>query len=161
MNLPRITIGWLMFAIALPCIPFVLVQTIIDNRSLISSGILYCDLGLWPGLVAFLTASVSIASRRGKASPYFWGFAIVGWASLFAYAACSYWCPRTAEIPVMFYLTKIHYPWISSAIGSDNPAITALHLLTIGLFVSIPQLMMAIAGGLMARWIWGARWTST
>jgi hypothetical protein len=36
-----------------------------------------------------------------------------------------------------------------------------MDLLVEGLILATPELMIATLGGLMARWIWGKRWTTT
>jgi hypothetical protein len=160
MKLPRFSIAWIMFGIAMLCVIFALLKNAMAGH-LITGQISATAMGLWPGLVAFGIASFSIARNRGNRSPFLWGFAIVGWSSVLVYLAFCFWMPRVVQFPVLYYLNEIDYWWIVWLIDSERYEVYILNLLVLGLFLATPQLMMATLGGLIARGIWGTRWNTT
>jgi hypothetical protein len=160
MSIPRVTIGRLMLGIALPCIPLALVLAATRRQSLISGDEFY-DLGLWPGLAAFLAASIALAERRGVRSPFLWGFATVGWMSVLAYLACCFRMQWILDRPIVYYFNGIDFDPLTWLIDADRLELYAVNLLVLGLFLAMPQLIMATLGGLIARRIWGVRWTTT
>jgi hypothetical protein len=157
MRLPRFSIGWLMFGIAILCVPFALLQNALNRHSLTAT----LTIGLWPTLTTYGTASFVIAKHRGKRSPFLWGFAVAGWISVLVYGAGCFFFPEVLIIPVGYYL-RADYWWIVWLTDSDRYEMYLLNLLVMGLILATPQLMIAIVGGLIARDIWwGTRWNST
>jgi hypothetical protein len=155
MKLPRISIAWLMFGVAMLCVILGLLQNALNDHPILG------EIGLWPTLTAFGTSSFWIAKHRGKGSPFLWGFSIVGWASILVYLAFCYWRPWLVAMPLSYYLNEVHYWWIAWLVDSDRYELYALNLLVQGLILSVPQFMMAALGGLIARGIWWKRWNTT
>ena len=160
MRLSRISIGWLMIGIAMIGVPLALMQNFLSGRS-ITQKTPAAELGLWPTLIAFGFASITMAKRRSHGSPFLWGFTGAGWASVLLYLAACFWLPRIVERPITFYNNEIDYWWIVWLIDADRYELYLLNRLFLGLLLAIPQLMMATLGGLITRWIWGNRWNST
>jgi hypothetical protein len=162
MSGPRVSIGWLMVGIALLGVPCALVRNAMAMAfgSPHGAGGFY-DLGLWPGLVASMAASYALFRRRGVGAPFLWGFAAGGWASTLAYLACC-WSDSAFRLInpfVVFYFNNIVGAW--ALIDADTPGLYALDLLVLGLYLGHPQLLAAVLGGLVTRWAWRFRWTST
>ncbi len=159
MKLPGVTGGRLLLGILLPCIPLAIVLPATRGYSWITGNEFY-DLGLWPGLVAFVLASFAIVEHRKERSPFLWGFATLGWASVLAYLVCCFRMRWALNRTIVYYFHDINYGWIDWLIHSDKE-LYPTNLLVLGLFLAWPQLIAATVGGLIGRWAWGTRWTTT
>ena len=72
MRLPRISIGWMMFCVAMFCVAFALLRNAPKGRPLTGYGVT-TDMGLWPTLTAFGAATFSILKNHGKRPPFLLG----------------------------------------------------------------------------------------
>ena len=160
MTRPRLTVARLMFGVALACLILGILQQAKAVPSIVT-GRGVTDLGLWPGLVAFGTASFLVFERRKPRSAFVIGFAATGWASLVAYVAFCRFFPEVLFRFVLTFLNVIEPRWIAWLIESDGEPGYSLSLLILGLLLAVPQLIMATLGGGIVWWFWGHRWTTT
>jgi hypothetical protein len=157
MKLPRVSIGGLMFGVAMVCIPMALVINLMNGHDLLppeSRG----DIGLWPTLTSFSISTRSLLRNRGKNSSFLVGFTWTGWALVVLYIVVSFWIPwliqMQSDSAYVFLFTWFEFLRRGQVEG-------VVMLLAHGLILAIPQFMIAAFGGLIARLCRGKRWTTT
>jgi hypothetical protein len=104
------------------------------------------DMGLLPTVTVFSLALFSIVARRGKSRPFIVGFAAAGWVSVLAYVATCRIIPEVMAIPVMYYINDIEPRFMDAA----TLELYSLSLMLMGLIWAVPQLIIALVGGVLA-----------
>jgi hypothetical protein len=160
MKLPRVSIGGLMFGMAMACLPLAIVINFLNNHSFLPWA---CgdDIGIWPTLTIFgITTRYLLRNWRANSS-FLVGFTWSGWASVLAFVGCCFWTPQIVLSYMTFFIDESDWMWMVLSIHWNWTFRDVGRLLIYGLILAIPQFMIATLGGLMTRWIWGKRWTTT
>jgi hypothetical protein len=142
----RFTIAWLLVAIAVIAFPMALLSVVMNDRPRIDrTGTL--DMGLWltiPVLTVYLFAAIR---RRAMIRAFDFGFLAFGWAAAFVFVVTAWACPGFMHIPIVFYINEIE-PYF---LDCDLTECYILSLLIQGAIFAIPQLVVALLGGLVVR----------
>jgi hypothetical protein len=97
--------------------------------------------------VAALFAVSPIAVLRGQSRPFIAGFVAAGWAAVIVYVATCALIPDLMALPVLHYINEIEPRFMDA----DTLAIYSVSLIVRGAVMAAPQLLIALAGGCLAK----------
>ena len=139
------SISGIMLGIAILAFPIGVLASVLNNRPLL--GLPYSlDTGLIPSVTA-LIAMTPIAIKQRRSRSFIAGFVAAGWMAVIAYAFGCRTFPDIMATPILFYINEIE-PRLMDA---DTVVPYSVSLLARGIIMDIPQLLIALAGGLLMR----------
>jgi hypothetical protein len=143
----RVSIGWLMLAVAV--MGFHIAVVCADPPVL---GLDNLEVGLLPGVTVLAVGSLLTSGRRGeKSRPFARGFVASLTVAIFIYIACCLAIPDLMRRPIVYYINEIE-PYLYD---SDQVVVYRLSLEIQGLIVGLPQLLFALCGALITNIIVG------
>jgi hypothetical protein len=142
---PHASIAGMMFGIAILALPCGVLASVLNDRPML--GLDYClDTGLIPSVTILIGLS-PIAILRGRSRPFIAGFVAAGWAAVIAYVSSCRMFPITMATPVLYYINEIEPRFMDA----DTLVPYSISLLARGIIMAVPQLLIALAGGVLAR----------
>jgi hypothetical protein len=152
MKLRRASIAWLMVAVAAVAFPCAIVGAILRDRPMF--GLEDClDLGLAPS-VPLLGVYLFARVRRGTPIRAFdFGFLLFGWVAVIVYVVLSKSVPEMVAAPIVYYINEVEAQYMNC----DLEACYILSLAIQGLILAMPQLLIAVLGGLLTQQLAGRR----
>jgi hypothetical protein len=137
------SISGIMFCIAIVAFPIGVLASVLNNRPLL--GLQYClDTGLIPSITT-LIALMPIALEQRQFQSFIAGFVAAGWMAVVAYACACTIAPGVMASPIIFYINEIEPLFMDS----ETVVMYSVSLLARGFIMAIPQLLVAVAGGLL------------
>ncbi len=141
----RVSIGWLMLAVAL--IGFHL-AVICAPGSLF--GLDNLEVGLLPGVTALGLMLFAMIERPGeRRRDFLRGFVASLAVAISVYLVCCLTIPDLVRRPVVYYINEIE-PYLYDA---DLAVVYRLSLEIQGLILGLPQLLFALAGGVVLQYM--------
>lgn len=141
----RVSIAALMLGIAIAAFPFALLGSVLAGHPML--GLEYTlDMGVWPGVTALGIGLASIVVRRGRCGPFAVGFQVAGWVAVIAYVIGCRMFPEFMNAPYVYYINDVE-PYI---LNTEYQELYMLSLVLSGFLWGIPQLLVALAGGVLA-----------
>jgi hypothetical protein len=135
---PRVSIGWLMLAVAL--IGFHLAVVCADSSVL---GLNRLEVGLLPGVSVLALTLFATRGRRGEKSETFVrGFVASLTAAIGIYIVCCLTMPEHVRWPIVYYINAIE----PSLYDADLAMVYRLSLEIQGMIVGVPLLLFALGG---------------
>jgi hypothetical protein len=141
----RVSIAGLMLGIALAAFPIALLAAVLADRPVLDLGGVL-EMGVQLSVTTLGIGLARIALRRGRCGPFAVGVQAAGWAAVIAYLVACFTFPESMSAPYVYYVNEIE-PYIMDA---DYFEMYALSLVLGGLIWSVPQVLIALAGGGLA-----------
>jgi hypothetical protein len=111
------------------------------------------ELGLLPGMAVLAIMLFSIRRRGESSRPFAWGFAASLAVAISVYLVTCLAIPEVVRWPVVYYVNSIE-PYILDA---DFAIQYRLSRVIQGLIFGLPQLLLAVVGGVVTKVVAGAR----
>ena len=146
MRSPRITLAWLMIAVAIEAFHRSILGAVLRGHILLSQ-VCGLDMGLVPIGTALGLALGDQALRRQGPRPFSLGFAAFGSAAILVYICCCLLMPETMAMPDLYYINEIEPRFMDASYAG----LFFVRLQIRGLLLALPQLSVALIGGLLAR----------
>jgi hypothetical protein len=143
---PRVSISWLMLAVAL--LGFHLAIACADHSVFGLNGL---EVGLLPGVTVLTLKLFSSGRRKERSRPFAWGFVASLAVAICVYIVCCLTIPDLVRWPIVYYINEIE-PYLYDA---DLVVVYQLSLEIQGLIVGLPQLLFALGGGVVTKAIAG------
>ncbi len=139
------SISGMMLGIAILAFPIGVLASVLNGRPLL--GLDYClDTGLIPSVTA-LIALTPTAIKQRRSRSFNAGFVAAGWMAVIAYAWACRTFPDIMATPVVYYINEIEPRFMDA----DTIELYSVSLLVRGIIMAVPQLLVALAGGLLMR----------
>jgi hypothetical protein len=142
---PHTSIARLMLVIAILAFSCGALGSVLNGRPMFG-----LDLCLHTGLIPSVTILIGLsptAVRRRRSRPFIAGFVAAGWSAVMVYIGCCRMFPTAMAVPVLYYVNEIE-PRLMNA---DTFELYSVSLLARGTIMAVPQLIIAFAGGSLAR----------
>ena len=142
MKIPRFRLAWLMVAVALIAVNLAVIC--VDLTVLGLDGL---EVGLLPGVTALTVVLFAISGRPGGSRPFAWGFVASLTMAMCAYVICCLTIPDLLRWSMIYHVDAI----VRHFYAADPLLIFRLSLAAQGLMLGLPQLALAVLGGLLSR----------
>jgi hypothetical protein len=137
----------MMVSTAILAFPCGVLASVLNHRPIL--GLDYClDTGVIPSATILIGLS-PVAFQRARSEPFSAGFVGTGWVAVIVYVLSCRMFPAAMSIPVVYYTNQIEPHFMDA----DTLVLYSVSLLVRGFIMAVPQLLIALAGGLVARFV--------
>lgn len=141
---PHTSIARLMLVIAIVAFPCGVLGSVLNDRPIF--GLDFClDTGMIPSVTILIGLSPTVVTH-GRSRPFIAGFVAAGWSAVMVYIGCCRMFPAAMAAPVLYYINEIEPRFMNA----DRFELYSVSLLARGTITAVPQLLIALAGGLLA-----------
>ena len=143
---PRTSVAALMTGVVIVAVPCAILSSVLRDRPLL--GLEYClDMGFPPMAIALSIPLVGMIRSPDNRRPFVVGFVTFGGLAVLGYIACCRAVPDIVAMPMLYYVNELEPRFMEA----DTLGSYSLSLIVRGLILASPQLLIALAGGLLAR----------